>query len=263
MRIEEKFKQLGKEKKKAFIAYYTFGFPEISYTSDICLALQDAGVDIIELGFPFSDPLADGSIIQKASSIALQQKINLNSYLKILKDIQRDIKIPVVFMSYYNPVFKYGIDSFFSKLAERGASGSIIVDLPLEESRQYLACSKKFNINPVFFITPATSPERAKRVAAAAKGFIYYISITGTTGPRSLNFKDIASQIKEIKRITATPVCVGFGIHNRRQVKAISSFSDGVIVGSEIIKFIGQNYKRKNFLKSLKRRVEDLGASSN
>ncbi|MCF7871096.1 MAG: tryptophan synthase subunit alpha [Candidatus Omnitrophica bacterium] len=258
MKIETKFNQLKKEGRKAFIAYFPFGFPKISYSNDIFLALQDAGVDIIELGFPFSDPLADGPIIQKASVTALEQNISINSFFANIRKIKKEIKIPVVVMSYYNPIFKYKVGSFFQRLRENEIRGTILVDLPFEESGNYINAAEKSGIDPIFFITPVTAAKRMKKIAKGAKGFIYYISTTGITGPRSLQHKDIASHIKRIKEISNTPVCVGFGIHNNQQVKKISSISDGVIVGSEIVKFISQNYKKKNFLKRLKNHVRKL-----
>ncbi len=258
MRIETKFKQLKKEDKKAFIAYFSFGFPKIAYTNDIFLALQNAGVDIIELGFPFSDPLADGPIIQKASTTALQQKITFDIFFSNIKNIKKEIRIPVVIMSYYNPIFRYGFNNFFPKLKENNISGSIIVDLPFEESKEYQNYAKKSNIDPIFFITPTTEKERIEKITKNSKGFIYYISSTGITGPKALQYNDIVSHIKEIKKISDTPVCVGFGIHNNQQVKKISSFSDGVIIGSEIVKFIDKNYKQKNFLKKLENYVRKL-----
>ncbi len=261
MELKEKFEQLKKENKKAFNVYFPFGFPCLDSSVDIFFALQGAGVDIIELGFPFSDPLADGPIIQKASTVALRQKnVTLDAFFNTIKKIKKDIKIPVVAMSYYNPVFRYGIDKFFLRASENKITATILVDLPLEEGGQYLACAKKFGVNPIFFITPATSSQRTQKIAKAARGFIYYISVTGTTGPKSLNFEKISSHIKAIKKITTTPVCVGFGIHNKSQVKKINSFSDGVIIGSEIIKFIDRNHKRRNFLKSLEKKVRSLGA---
>jgi tryptophan synthase alpha chain len=258
MRLEDKFNQLKKEGRKAFVAYFPFGFPKISYSNDIFLALQNAGVDIIELGFPFSDPLADGPIIQKASVTALEQNISINSFFANIRKIKKEIKIPVVVMSYYNPIYKYKTGSFFQKLKKNAICGTILVDLPLEESANYISAAEKSEIDPIFFITPATSVKRMEKIAKSAKGFIYYVSTTGITGPRSLQYKDIKSHIKRIKEISDTPVCVGFGIHNNQQVKKISSISDGVIVGSEIVKFIGQNYKEKNFFKKLENYVRKL-----
>lgn len=263
MRLEEKFQELKKENRKAFSVYFPFGFPEVCRTPDIFFALQNAGVDMIELGYPFSDPLADGPIIQKASWLALTQPLNLKIFFKTIKKMRPNIKIPLVAMSYYNPVFNYGVKNFFQKLAEIGVSGSILVDLPLEESSQYRICAKQAGIDPIFFITPATSLARAKKIAQASRGFVYYISVTGITGPRQLKLGSLANHLKEIKKFTDIPVCVGFGIHNRYQVEKITSFSDGVIVGSVIIEFINKNYKKKGFLKKLEKKVKELNVPKN
>ncbi|MCF7887270.1 MAG: tryptophan synthase subunit alpha [Candidatus Omnitrophica bacterium] len=258
MKLETKFKQLKKEGRKAFVAYFPFGFPKIAYTNDIFLALQKSGVDIIELGFPFSDPLADGPIIQEASACALKQKITIDIFFDIIKKIKKDISIPVVIMSYYNPVYRYKLANFFKKAKENKISGTILVDLPFEESNYYVGQAKEQGIDPIFFITPTTSSKRAKKIAKSSKGFIYYVSIAGITGPKALSYSDISSHIKDIKKITNTPVCVGFGIHNHKQVQRISSFSDGVIVGSEIVKFIDKNYKQNDFLQKLENHIRKL-----
>jgi tryptophan synthase alpha chain len=258
MRLEDKFNQLKKEGKKAFVAYFPFGFPKIAYTNDIFLALQKGGVDIIELGFPFSDPLADGPIIQKASACALEQKITIDTFFDTIKKIKKDISIPVVVMSYYNPIFKYKLAKFFKKAKENKISGTILVDLPFEESSYYANQAKRYGLDPICFITPTTSDKRVKKIAKNSNGFIYYVSIAGITGPKALSYSDISSHIKGIKKITDIPVCVGFGIHNHKQVKRISSFSDGVIVGSEIVKFIEKNYKQNNFLQKLENHVRRL-----
>lgn len=258
MTLKQKFSQLKKENKKAFNVYFPFGFPELALTPDIFFVLQDSGVDIVELGFPFSDPLADGPIIQQACAAALKQNINLGIFFQTIQKMKNKIKIPVVVMSYCNPVFKYGLEKFFHKLSENKIAGTILVDLPLEESQKYLSLAKKFQIDPIFFITPVTPLQRSREIIKKAAGFIYYISVTGVTGPRRLDLGAIASDINQIKKISNIPVCVGFGIHNRSQVKKISAFSDGVIVGSQIVKFIGQNYKNRDFLKKLAKKVKEL-----
>jgi len=258
MRLEERFKQLKKENKKAFIVYVPFGFPSIKATKSICLSLQEAGVDAIELGIPFSDPLADGPIIQKATTAALLKGANLDNFFKELSGLKQSLKIPVVIMSYYNPIFKFGLVKFLKKMKQLGASALINVDLPLEESDEYIKEARKLNIDTIFFATPVTSAKRIKKIAKKSRGFIYYISVTGITGPKDLEYASLASHVKSIKRVTKIPVCVGFGIHNREQVAKINAFSDGVIVGSEIVKFIDKHYKDENFLNKLKNHVKSL-----
>ncbi len=251
MRLEEKFKQLKKEGRKAFIVYVPFGYPAVSATKDICIALEKGGVDAIELGIPFSDPLADGPIIQQATTKALEKGANMDNFFLQASKLKKHLKIPLVVMSYYNPIYKFGMESFFSKLKRIGISAVLTVDLPLEEASEYIKEARKSNLDTIFFITPTTSEERIKKIVKYSKGFIYYISVTGITGPKTLKFSELASHIKAIKKKTAVPVCVGFGIHTREQVKKVSAFSDGVIIGSQIVKFIEGSYKRKDFLRRL------------
>jgi tryptophan synthase alpha chain len=257
MKIEEKFTQLKKKQKKAFIVYIPFGYPNINYTKDILFSLQDTNIDLIELGVPFSDPLADGPIIQKATNIALKKGATIKLLFETLEEIKNS-KIPILIMTYYNPLFRFGMHNFFQKMKLLNISGIMVVDLPFEESREYITEARKFNLETVFFITPTTSFQRAKNIVKASRGFIYYISVTGITGPKSLNYRPIMNHIKILKKITQLPICVGFGIHTPKQVKEVNKFSDGVIVGSSIVKFIENNFYRKDFLKRLKRYIEWL-----
>jgi|TARA_B100000315_G_scaffold165419_1_gene154070 tryptophan synthase alpha chain len=258
MRLKEKFTQLKKQNKKAFIAYIPFGYPSIGATEGICLTLQRAGVDVIEIGIPFSDPLADGPIIQKATTTSLSKGANMDNFFALAAKLKKKLKIPVVAMSYYNPIYKFGIDKFLSKLKKEGFSATLVVDLPLEEASDYITKSEKFNLDTVFFATPTSSEDRIKKIVRYSKGFIYYISVTGITGPKTLSYSDLSSHVKGIRRKASVPVCVGFGIHTREQVRRINAFSDGVIVGSEIVKFIDTNHKRKDFLKKLEAHVRSL-----
>jgi len=165
-------------------------------------------------------------------------------------------------MSYYNPIIKFGMVKFFKKMKQLGASALIIVDLPVEEGADYIKEARKFNIETIFFVTPTTSPLRIKKIAKQSRGFIYYISVTGITGPKELKYASLASYVKSIKKVTGVPVCVGFGIHNRAQVAKINTFSDGVIVGSEIVSFISKNYNQKNFLNKLEHHVKSFKHST-
>lgn len=258
MRLEDKFNQLKKEGKKAFIAYVTFGFPDIKLTKDICLALQECGVDIIEFGIPFSDPLADGPIIQKATSIAIEKGANIEVFFDMLNELQSFLKIPIVIMSYYNSIFKFGLTGFFKRISQLGVSAVTVVDLPIEESEDYIKTAKKYNLDTIFFVTPITSFSRVKKIIKVSKGFIYYVSVTGITGPKDFNYASLAPHIKSIKKITDLPLCVGFGIHSREQIVKVNKFSDGVIVGSEIIKFIEKYCYKEDFLNKLKSYIGSL-----
>lgn len=258
MRLAAKFKELKREKKKAFIAYVPFGFPNIKTTKGICLALQEAGVDAIELGIPFSDPLADGPIIQRATTAALTKGANIDNFFRELSTLKQSLKIPIVIMSYYNPIFNFGLARFLKKMKQLGASALINVDMPVDEGAEYIKEARKLDIDTIFFATPVTSAKRIKKIAKYSRGFIYYISVTGITGPKDLKYASLASHVKKIKQAAKVPVCVGFGIHSREQVSKINAFSDGVIVGSEIVKFIEKHYRDKNFLNKLKNHVKSL-----
>ena len=258
IRLGDKFKELRKKRKKAFIVYIPFGFPSIKATKGICLSLQEAGVDAIELGIPFSDPLADGPIIQKATTAALAKGANLDNFFKELSGLKQSLKIPVAIMSYYNPIFKFGLVKFLKKMKQLGASALINVDMPIDEGAKYIKEARKLNIDTIFFVTPVTSAKRIRKIAKQSRGFIYYISVTGITGPKDLKYASLASHVKSIKRVTKVPVCVGFGIHSRKQVAKINTFSDGVIIGSSVVKFIEEHHRKSNFLGKLKNYIRSL-----
>ncbi|MDD5584328.1 MAG: tryptophan synthase subunit alpha [Candidatus Omnitrophica bacterium] len=258
MNLKQKFEQLKKEGKKAFIAYVPFGFPSIAKTKDIILTLQEAGVDIIELGIPFSDPIADGPIIQAATTLALQKGANTYNLFETLKALKKDLRIPCALMTYYNPVFKFGVAKFFEAMQKIDVCGILTVDLPVDEATAYCKEARRYKRETIFFITPVTPATRAQKIIKASSGFIYYVSVTGTTGPRELDAKVLTTHITSLKKRTTLPVCVGFGIHTSQQVKRIGAISDGVIIGSSIVKFISDNHSGHDFLRRLKEYVTSL-----
>ncbi len=258
MRLKEKFKELKKQRRKAFVAYVPFGFPNLKLTLPICLALEKGGADIIELGIPFSDPLADGPIIQQATTRALAGGANTDNFFTALKRLNNSLNIPLAIMTYYNPVFKFGLDLFLKRIKAYGVSAALIVDLPIEEASQYIKQARRHNIDTIFFVTPTTSRERMRKIAKYSRGFIYYISVTGITGPKNIAYRPIAKQIRGLKKLSRVPVCVGFGIHSAEQIAAVNKFSDGAIVGSALVQFIERNYRKKNFLNSLTAYVRRL-----
>ncbi|MFH1875714.1 MAG: tryptophan synthase subunit alpha [Candidatus Omnitrophota bacterium] len=258
MNIKQKFEQLKKEGRKAFIAYVPFGFPTIARSKDIILTLQGAGVDIIELGIPFSDPVADGAIIQAASIHALNGGANTENLFAALRSLQKSLYVPVALMTYYNPIFRFGVEKFFTTLRGVGVTGLITVDLPADESRDYIRFARESAIETIFLVTPVTSHERARYIARASRGFVYYVSVAGTTGPQNITMLPLARHIQKLKSLTRLPMCVGFGIHSAAQVRAISAISDGVIVGSSIVNFIARRYAHPMFLKKLKAYIQGL-----
>ena len=208
---------------------------------------------------PFSDPLADGPIIQEASYVALRKGVTLPKILDLVKQLRARTDMPICLMTYYNPIFCFGEDAFVKKAITCGVDGVIVPDLPPEEGKTLIKAANRYGLDVICFISPTTSWKRMKYIAGISKGFIYYVSLTGVTGPRQSLPADLAVQLAAIKRITRKPVCAGFGISNQSQVKAVFKAVDGAIVGSAIVKKIKDNLKRPdlvnkvaNFIRSLK-----------
>ena len=251
-RIDKKFNNLKKENKKAFITFLTAGYPTIEKFEKLIEYKIKNGVDIIEIGIPFSDPLADGPTIQDASTRVLKNGIKLKDIFKSVKKIRKKSNIPLVFMTYYNIIFNYGINKFIKKSKEIGIDGFIIPDLPFEEEGEiskYLDDS----IHLIPLLSP-TSKNRNKRILEDKKGFVYYISSTGTTGKRNSSYKKIKKEVNTLKEITDLPVAVGFGLKTKDDLKKVYEFADGSIIGSKFIDTIKKdNYKLKNVKKEIKK----------
>ncbi|MFH1783405.1 MAG: tryptophan synthase subunit alpha [bacterium] len=255
-RITTKFKQLRLDKKKALITFITCGDPSLKATEELVLSLEKNGADIIELGVPFSDPLADGPTIQEASQRALKNKVNLTRILQFVKKIRKRTQIPIALMTYYNPVYTFGIGNFAKTALASGVDGLIIPDLPPEEGQGLGILLKGLAL--IYFLSPTSSPERIKKVARASSGFIYYVSVTGVTGARRDISKNIWGYLMRIRESTTTPIAVGFGISNPQQARAISQYADGVIIGSAIINIIKKNLKNKNLARKVGKFILDL-----
>ena len=257
-RIEHKFKTLKKSEKKAFIAFITAGYPNLDTTRRLVLEFDKIGVDIIELGVPFSDPLADGPIIQEASGGALKKGITLGKILELVKELRKETEIPICLMSYYNPIFCFNDEKFCQKAKESGADGVIIPDLPPEEGRGFIQFANKAHLDTIFFLSPTSTVERIKLVAAVSKGFIYYVSLTGVTGSRQMLPHDLVKNLKLIKKYTQKPVCVGFGVSRPEHLQQIYKIADGAIIGSAIVKKIKENIGRHDLVKRVAEFVSNL-----
>lgn len=257
-RIDKKFQELKKGRKKAFIAFITAGYPNLEITRKLILEFTKIGVDVLELGVPFSDPMADGPIIQEASGAALKRKTHLFEILKLVRQVRRDTDIPICLMTYYNPIFCFGEAGFVKSAKKSGVDGVIIPDLPPEEGRPFMHLANKYNLDVICFISPTTLPGRIKFIGRISKGFIYYVSLTGVTGPRANIPLDLKRNIREIKKYTRKPVCVGFGVANNFQVKQIYSVADGVIVGSAIVRKIKENINKPDLIKRVSKFVRGL-----
>ena len=257
-RVDKLFKDLKRKKKKAFIAYITAGDPSLRVTEKLIRLFEEKGVDLIEIGIPFSDPLADGPTIQRASQRALSKGVRVKSILQMVRSARKNTELPIVFMTYYNIVYHYGLENFVRDAVRAGADGIIVPDLPCEEAGELTRAAKKKNFATIFLAAPTSTRTRLKAIAARSRGFIYYVSLTGTTGARSKLSQDIIGNVKTLKRITKKPVCVGFGLSTPAQAGRVARASDGVIVGSAIIKVIEKNTGKSGFYKNVGRFVGSL-----
>jgi len=226
--------------KKAFIAYLMAGDPNLAASAEHILTAQEAGVDMVEIGIPFSDPVAEGEVIEAASMRALAAGARLDGVFDMVASIKDKMRIPMVFMTYLNPVFVYGYERFFAKCEEIGICGAIIPDLPFEEQGEAKPIAARHGVELVTLVAP-TSEKRISRIASEAEGFIYLVSSLGVTGVRGGISTDLNAIVSEIKKHTAVPVAIGFGIGTPEQAKAYSAVADGVIVGSAIVRIIGQH----------------------
>ena len=239
-RIEERFTALKKEGRKAFVAYLTAGDPDLEATEKLIPALEAAGVDIVEIGVPFSDPTADGPIIQAASQRALQKGATLKKILAMIVRLRRFSGIPIVLFGYYNPILNYGPEKFAADAAASGVDGLLVVDLPHEEAEELRQYSDPAGLDFITLIAPTTDPKRARKILRRATGFVYYISVTGVTGTAVPRPDDVRLDVKRLKEVTALPVAVGFGISTPAQAATIAPLADGVVVGSALVRLIGE-----------------------
>ena len=244
------------EQGKAFIGFLTAGDPDLETTKKCIISMEKAGADLIEIGIPFSDPIAEGIVIQGANIRALKSNTCLNDIFDMVKQLRTETKIPMVFLTYVNPVFNYGYEKFFKTCKETGVDGVIIPDLPYEEKNELKEYADKYDIDVISLIAP-TSHDRIKTIAKEAKGFVYVVSSMGVTGVRSEITTDLAAIVKLIKETAPTPAAIGFGINTPEQAKYFSTIADGVIVGSAIVKLIEKHGKNSpeyvyNYVKEMK-----------
>jgi tryptophan synthase alpha chain len=235
-RIDDRFKSLNG--KKALVAFFTAGDPDLLASKDIFSVIEKAGADIIELGVPFSDPLADGPVIQASAHRSLQNGTTLGKIIELVKDIRSQSQLPIVLMSSFNPVFVYGQAKFVEDAVNAGADGVILPDLPPEEAGKFLGFANAKSLDTIFLLAPTSTPDRIQMVGEASKGFIYYVSLTGTTGTKEALAKNLEEKVSAIKNEVKLPVLVGFGISGPEQAKEAGQCSDGVIIGSAIVKLI-------------------------
>jgi tryptophan synthase alpha chain len=244
------------ENKPALIAYVTCGDPDLATTREVALAAIDAGAEVIELGVPFSDPLADGPVIQRASQRALQRGTSLSDVLKLARDIRQRSQVGLIVFSYLNPVMRMGLARFSVAAKDAGVDGALITDLPVEEAHEYLRDMRKAQLATVFLAAPTSTDQRLQRIAQVSTGFVYAVSRTGVTGARQHLPQDASKLARRLRRYTKLPIAVGFGISTPEQFAAVGEFADAAVVGSAIVEIVERNPGKEaesvaNFVKSL------------
>ncbi len=243
--IDNKFNELRTKKRLALMPFLMAGDPTLDLTSEILLKLQDQGADLIELGIPYSDPLADGPIIQLAASRALSGGTSPLKVLSLLSNIKDKLKIPIILFTYFNPLLNFGFRNFCEKAAKAGVSGLIIPDLPLEEATEFSEIAKKYYLDLILLVAPTTPFPRMKSISEKSRGFTYLVSVTGVTGERNNLENRVENLITKLKNINSNPIAVGFGISSPQHVQKVKKWgADGVIVGSAFVKRIYESNKQ-------------------
>ncbi|RZD17009.1 MAG: tryptophan synthase subunit alpha [Candidatus Acididesulfobacter guangdongensis] len=251
-KIDELFANYKKAGKTAFIPFISIGDPDIETSFDIAKALISNGADMIELGYPFSDPMADGKVIQKSYERALKNRVTMADAFNFVARLREISEIPVIFFTYYNPIFAYRTSEFADSASAAGIDGVLVVDLPPEESVELKQFIDKKNIDQIFLLAPTSDMSRIKLITSYAKGFVYYVSVTGVTGARRSLPAEMRSKVEEIKNIKDIPVGIGFGISSPEQAEEIKNYADAIIIGSKIIQFIENNLNdKRNIIKSI------------
>jgi tryptophan synthase alpha chain len=237
-RIGQRFARLRAEGRKAFVAFVTAGDPSLEKTVETAVALDREGVDVLELGVPFSDPLADGPVIQRSSERALGRGTTLPDVLEAVRRIRGRCEIPLLLFSYFNPLLRHGLERLANEGRAAGLDGVLVTDLPPEEAEGWLSVARAHGLDTVFLAAPTSPPERLRKVAEATRGFVYAVSRTGVTGERQALSDDARPLVDRLKALTTEPVALGFGISTPEQVAAAASVADGVVVGSALVRFL-------------------------
>lgn len=256
-RIRKKFEELRKKGEKALIPYITGGYPSYESCKKIIEAMALAGADIVEIGIPFSDPLADGPTIQKASQIALSQGVTTQDIFNLVSDLRKSTDIPIVLMTYYNLFYRYGLEKFANEALKAEVDGVIIPDLPPEESSDWLKVSKN-KLETIFLIAPTSTDDRIEKIVSLSQGFIYCVSLTGVTGARGSLPSDLGGFIQRVRLKTDKYLAVGFGVSEPEQAKLVASIADGVIIGSALIDLIDKNLSEEEQVKKVVKFIKKM-----
>jgi tryptophan synthase alpha chain len=246
--IAQKFGELKSKKRKAFIPFITSGDPDLETTIMLVGELERAGSSIVELGIPFSDPLADGPTIQRSSERALRHGYSLRDHLDAIRRLRLQTAIPLVIFSYFNPILQYGVEQFAADARAAGASGVLVTDLTPEESESYRHCLDRQELDTIFLVAPTSTPERAELIAHCSRGFVYLVSRTGVTGAQQKLSDSILPTLQRIRLHTSLPVAVGFGISQPEQVRVVWEIADGAVVGSAIVSQIEKGRDSKDLV---------------
>jgi tryptophan synthase alpha chain len=240
-RIGERFARRRAEGRPAFVAFLTAGDPSLDRTVEAALELDRAGADVLELGVPFSDPLADGPVIQRSSERALARGVTLPKVLEAVRRVRERSELPLLLFSYYNPLLQHGLGRLADEAKAAGVDGVLVTDLPPEEAAEWVAAARPAGLDTVFLASPTSPPERLKRVAEASRGFVYAISRTGVTGERQTLSEDARPLVERLRALTGVPVALGFGLGAPEQVREAAAVADGVVVGSALVRFLEEH----------------------
>jgi tryptophan synthase alpha chain len=254
------FDALRQRDERALIPYFTAGDPSLALTRQLVVEASKRGADIVELGVPFSDPLADGPVIQRATQRALASGVTLPRVLELARELRREVTLPLVFFTYYNPVLAFGLKAFCRSAAEAGVDGVIVVDLPPEEAAPLRAEADPAGLELIHLVAPTSTPDRMRKIARATGSFIYLVSLTGVTGARADLPPDLAQHLRVLRSVTTKPICVGFGIGTAEQASAVGRFADGVIVGSAIVDLVERYAGSPELLSRVGEFIADLKA---
>jgi len=250
-RIETKFAELKSAGEKAFIPFVTAGDPSLDVTLDLILALERSGADVVELGVPFSDPIADGPVIQRATERALANGVTLKKAIQLGSRIRGRSNVPLVLFSYFNPLLNYGLEKLAYDAAEAGFDGVLASDLTVEESDTFVRTMRTGGLNTIFLVAPTSSPDRMKKIAQTSNGFIYAVSRTGVTGERQDLASDLKQFLETLRSYATSPIAVGFGISRPEHVRAVWQEADGAIVGSSIVKEIERHIGKADLVENV------------
>ena len=261
-RIAQRFAELRKKREKALVGFFVAGDPSSSVSLEILMAMCHAGLDILELGVPFSDPTADGPVIQRAAARALKKDMSLTGVLAMTASVRKITDIPIILFSYYNPVFVYGSRAFFRDAVAAGSDGVLLVDLPPEESRELTDCWDRDKTFPLIrLVAPTTPQDRMQKIADDATGFLYLVSKTGVTGSSGLDIDSVREHVADLRRVTDLPICVGFGIRSPSDAGLLAPHVDGVVIGSAFERIIEENLNSPDLVKRLTEEVRKYKAA--